>query len=188
MIPIYEQGPGKGIDHRLDSFQSRFNEICAEHIKNGRAKSFAFIFYDFTDAGIRRVLKDRGVFTKLDRLSGRNLSIFYLHAWSSEASTERFNSTFLSKLGLNETAKLPCVVFFKLDKDQFTDITVAELENANIIHAFSELYETVENYTKNTASIASKQFRYVRWIKGGSKFLSIEVLRALLKEGLSVLF
>jgi len=49
MIPIYEQGSGNGIGHGLDSFLNRFDCICSGHRKEGRAKAFAFIFYDFTD-------------------------------------------------------------------------------------------------------------------------------------------
>jgi hypothetical protein len=74
MIPIYEQGRGKGIGHSSKSFSQRFEELCREHLQEGRARAFAFIFYDFEDQQFRTVLKDEGVFAKLDRLSGSNLS------------------------------------------------------------------------------------------------------------------
>src|SRR6266699_5117226 len=80
MIPIYEQDSGKGIGYGLDSFLKRFEHICQEHVEAGRAKAFAFIFYDFNDQGLRTVLKDQGVFAQLDRLSGKNLSIFAYRA------------------------------------------------------------------------------------------------------------
>ena len=35
-----------------------------------RAKAFAFIFYDFTDSDLQKILKDQGVFARLDRLAG----------------------------------------------------------------------------------------------------------------------
>lgn len=69
MIPIYEQGDGRGIGYNLDSFVSRFESICQQHIDENRAKAFAFIFYDFTDSSFRKILKDKGAFVKLDRLS-----------------------------------------------------------------------------------------------------------------------
>jgi len=65
MIPIYEQGSGNGIGHGLSSFFRRFDEICAQHLAEGRAKSFAFIFYDFTDQALRKILKNQGVFAQL---------------------------------------------------------------------------------------------------------------------------
>jgi hypothetical protein len=76
MIPIYEEGHGKGVGHNFFSFCDRFNSICQEHLANQRAHTFAFIFYDFTNNDLRRILKDRGVFTKLDRLAAARLSIF----------------------------------------------------------------------------------------------------------------
>jgi hypothetical protein len=57
MIPIFEQGPGKGMGHSLRSFHERFDKIYREHIHVGRAKAFAFIFYDFTDEHLRRLLR-----------------------------------------------------------------------------------------------------------------------------------
>ena len=114
MIPIYEQGSGNGIGHGLDSFLNRFDFICAEHRKEGRAKAFAFIFYDFTDKAIRHILKNQGVFAKLDRLSGKELSVFYLHTGTRHA-IETFNINFLAALGVEDRASLPCVVFFRYE-------------------------------------------------------------------------
>ena len=49
MFPIFEQGKGQGIGFSFDRFLKRFISICKEHLENGRAKSFAFILYDFSD-------------------------------------------------------------------------------------------------------------------------------------------
>src|SRR4051794_23909088 len=98
MIPIFEQGDGKGIGHGLDSFLVRFDAICREQLANDRAKAFAFIFYDF-ESDLRKLLKDQGVFAQLDRLAGGNLSVFYLHS-GRRGTTDQFNATFLSKLGI----------------------------------------------------------------------------------------
>ena len=80
MIPIFEQGHQQGIGHRYDSFLRKFIKICEKHLENGRAKSFAFILYDFRDEQIRNILKSQGGFAKLDRLSGSELSVFYIHS------------------------------------------------------------------------------------------------------------
>lgn len=129
MIPIYEQGHGKGIGYNFDSFNLRFDAICREHIAAGRARAFAFIFYDFTNASFHRILEDQGVFAQLDRLSGTQMSIFYLHAGTREM-VERFNQQFLDTLGVTDKAELPCVVFFKVNNDQIEDIEIAQLDNA----------------------------------------------------------
>ncbi len=96
MIPIYEQGCENGIGHGLSSFIRRFDQICTEHLSKGRAKSFAFIFYDFTDQAIRKILTNQGVFAQLGRLSGKELSVFYLHA-GTEATVKAFNAHFLAR-------------------------------------------------------------------------------------------
>ena len=177
MIPIFEQGPGKGIGHNVDTFRQRFSTICREHLETGRAKAFAFIFYDFTDGQIRQVLKDQGVFVQLDRLAGDKLSIFFLHS-DSRRTVTAFNQEFLSHLGITETVRFPAVVFFKLREDQLTDIVVAELNSSDLIHGFKELYDTIERYVDDQLS-SSGESRSVRWIKSSLKFITGEALQAL---------
>jgi hypothetical protein len=98
MIPIFEQGEGKGIGQGPDSFLLRFDAICREHLASKRAKAFAFILYDF-ESDLHRILKDQGIFAQLDRLAGANLGVFYLHS-ARRGTTDQFNATFLSKLGI----------------------------------------------------------------------------------------
>lgn len=186
MIPIYEQGSGNGIGHGLDSFLKRFDGICSEHRKEGRAKAFAFIFYDFTDKAIRHILKNQGVFAKLDRLTGKELSLFYLHAGTRHV-IETFNINFLAALGAENRASLPCVVFFRYENDLIRDVEIAQLESADLIHGFKELYEAISSYIQKQSkpSIPSKA---IVWLKSGTKFIGIEVFRAGLKKGLGFLF
>ena len=179
MIPIFEQGSGKGIGHGFDSFLDRFEEIATEHYKNNRAKSFAFIFYDFADSDFKSILKDEGVFTKLDRLSGNKLSVFYLHSGSNH-SIDKFNSTLVEALGVENEVNTPCVVFCKASDEGFKDISVALLESPDIIHGFQELYEVIESYMCDDESKESP--KYIRWVKGPLKFVSLESIKALVRE------
>jgi hypothetical protein len=181
MIPIYEQGGGKGIGHNLRSFLARFDQICERHLNEDRAKSFAFIFYDFTDRKSRAVLKNQGVFTQLDRLSGLDLSVFFLHTGTRHA-VKTFNDTFLRRLGVSEEATLPCVVFFKLTQDGFSDISVANLDHNDLIHAFKELHDVIDAYIK----ASSAQPKYGRWIKGAVKFVTVEAMKEAIKYGLGL--
>ena len=182
MIPIYEQGSGNGIGHGLGSFLARFDSICAEHLAAGRARAFAFLFYDFTDHATRLILKNQGVFAKLDRLSGKELSLFYLHAGTRHA-IEAFNMHFLAALGVKDQATLPCVVFFRVHNTQIEDVEVAQLESADLIHGFNELYQVIEAYLgrQPKPSVGSKA---LTWFKGGAKFIGVEAFRAILKRGL----
>jgi hypothetical protein len=187
MIPIYEQGRGNGIGHGLSSFLRRFDEICADHVSKGRAKSFAFIFYDFTDLAIRKILKNQGVFAELDRLSGKELSVFYLHA-RTNATVEAFNAHFLSALGIEGQATLPCVVFFRFREGAIEDVEIAQLESADLIHGFTELYSAIQQYLSAKPVASAEPSRAIRWLKGGTKFLSVELFRAALKKGMEFFF
>ncbi len=182
MTPIYEQGSGNGIGHNLQSFLDRFNLICSDHVTNKRAKAFAFIFYDFTNHAVKRVLRNQGVFTKLDRLSGKELSVFYLHT-GSERAVETFNRQFLCALGVNDQATPPCVVFFRLDNEQIEDVEIVQLESADLIHGFSELYGVLASYIKRQPT-SEGESTALKWIKVSGKFIGIETFKLLLKRGL----
>jgi hypothetical protein len=183
MIPIYEQGTGNGIGHNLESFQRRFDQICAEHVEKGRASYFAFIFYNFTDNEFRQILKDEGAFAKLDRLSGTELSLFYLHT-GRKSSVDLFNQHFLSALGVKDQISLPYVVFFRVKESEVINVEIAELENANLIHGFHELYVALQSYLESNSAAPVSESRAMRWIKGSAKFVSLEVFRAALKQAL----
>jgi hypothetical protein len=181
MIPIYEQGHGKGIGHGLETFVARFDVICEDHAESGRAQAFAFIFYDFTNSAIHRTLKDQGVFAQLDRLAGTTLSIFYLHT-GTKAAVERFNTAFLSRLSVNNITSPPCVVFFKFKQGRIEDLMIVELDSNDLIHSFKELYDVIADYVQNRTS---KDSGVLKWVKRGGQFLSVEVFRAALRHILS---
>jgi hypothetical protein len=183
MIPIYEQGHGRGIGHGLESFLTRFEAICHEHIEKGRAKAFAFIFYNFHDHEFRTILQNQGVFAQLDRLSGSELSIFYLHTGGREA-VELFNLYFLSCVKLDGMAEPPCVAFFRLGNGSLKDVAVAQLSSPDLLHGFHELYGVIDRYVKNVPDPGAGS-KYLRWLGSSAKFLSVEVLRAALKDAFS---
>ncbi|SEW34327.1 hypothetical protein SAMN05428988_4109 [Chitinophaga sp. YR573] len=145
MIPIFEQGQGEGIGHSFDTFLTRFIAICEEHLKNGRAKAFAFILYDFHDSAIKQVLRSQGGFARLDRLAGHDLSVFYLHS-DNKRQLNAFNDIFLHMFDILPAQNLPFVLFFKLVDRDAVDVEIAELEQSNIMFAFDELYQKMEDY------------------------------------------
>lgn len=179
MIPIFEQGDGRGIGHSSASFRKQFGMLCKEHIQSDRAKGFAFIFYNFHDYEFKNILKDQGVFAQLDRLSGNHLSVFYLHQGGHYATT-RFNKYFLSRVGVEEPVRLPCVVFFTVSNDLIEDFKVAELQSSSYIHGFHELYGVIERYIEEDLISQTESSKYLRWLKGSAKFISIETFRTLL--------
>lgn len=152
MIPIFEQGHQEGIGHGFDSFLRKFIDICETHLKDGRAKSFAFILYDFHDEQIRDILKSQGGFAKLDRLSGSELSVFYIHSDNKEFVTA-FNEIFVGVFEIENTAELPCVLFFKMNDGDVEDLQIIELEQTNKMFAFQELYSTIQSYLKDSKNL-----------------------------------
>jgi hypothetical protein len=188
MIPIFEQGAGRGIGHDLVTFLERFDEICDQKTANGSDKAFGFIFYDFRDETIRQVLSDDGVFARLDRLADENLSVFYLHAGSKEA-IRSFNAYFLRALGIKERASLPCMVFFRVHDGKIRDVEVAQLEISNLHIVFHELYVAIERYrSPSCVSSSAPPHSTIRWLKDGAQFISLEVFRAALGELLLLFF
>lgn len=186
MFPIQEQGHRRGIGHGLDSFLKRFDAICQEHLKEQRAKAFAFIFYDFADNDLRRILKDQRVFAELDRLSGTKLSIFYLNTGKKEA-VNRFNNVFLSRLGVIEKATPPCVAFFKVTKDGVGDVAIAQLDNADLVHGFKELYSAIEQYIETGLDNTATGSRALTWLKRGGILIGIVAFKEALSAAIEVL-
>jgi hypothetical protein len=170
MTPIFEQGSGHGIGHNLHSFIDRFERICSSHLEEGRAKSFGFVFYDFTDQVMQMLLHDQGVFAKLDRLSGRELSLFYLHSGNSRSIAE-FNRHFFEKLKIDSGVRRPCVVFFRVSDGLVSDVEVTQLDSNDLIHGFSELYEVVDRYIKQ-AAISSQDAATRRDLVSLGEFIS----------------
>lgn len=179
MIPIFEQGSGNGIGHSADSFLRRFHEIALHNITSGRAEALAFVFYDFQDQDFKKILKDRVVFTILDRLSGNDLSIFYLHSGSNKLLKD-FNQIIMTNLGVNEQAITPCIVFFKTSPDGFTDISVVRLDSTNLIHGFHELYNVIDIYI--SGSKIKHEYKYISWVKGSLQFVALESIKTLINE------
>jgi hypothetical protein len=96
-------------------------------------------------------------------------------------AAERFNSVFLQRLNISQTADPPCVVFFKLSKDKLTDISIAALDSTDLIHGFKELYDVIEQYLKQS----NAKPKYIRWIKGAAKFVAIEAAKEAFKYGIA---
>ncbi|QXP55186.1 hypothetical protein H0I25_14005 [Cellulophaga sp. HaHa_2_95] len=175
MIPIFEQGHQQGIGHGYNSFLKRFIDICENHLKNKRAKSFAFILYDFHDKQIRDILKSQGGFAKLDRLSGSELSVFYIHS-DNKKLVKAFNRIFVGAFEIKNTAELPCVLFFKMEDGDVDDVQIVELEQTDKMFAFQELYNTIENYLKNSKNLPTPKRNKLTEFIGKVKTITVEEL------------
>ena len=78
MNPIFTSDNERGLrGYSFDEFVNEFDNICKQHLDDKRAKKFALIIFDF-HSPTHYTLQNQGVFTELDRLSGKNITIFYL--------------------------------------------------------------------------------------------------------------
>jgi len=191
MFPIYEQKDGNGIGHHAESFITHFKRICAESAANNGTKAFAFILYNFEDHNLKTILKDHGVFTKLDRLSGKDLSLFYLHS-GIRRTVINFNTELLSKLGVEEECRLPCVLFFKLEKEKIVNIEIAQLNCDDLIHSFQELYSVIEKYIARACNSDDDSSdggsNFIQIFKSYAKTVSVEAVTEALQILLNTVF
>lgn len=191
MIPIYEQGGGRGIGLMVEGFLQRMEEICAEHVRDGRARAFAVILRNAEDRDLKRILADQGAYAKLDRLSGDVLSVFFVHTASDEALA-RFNHIVGARIGVADM-KVPAVAFFRTATLEdgsvgFTDVEVAALESPDLIHGLHELYQRIERYVGALDEPVEVAKRPAGKVRAAGKFVSLEVFRAALREGIGLLF
>ncbi|NUF17402.1 hypothetical protein, partial [Acinetobacter lactucae] len=168
-----------GIGCDINTFLTHFYTIASHHIRMRRAKNFAFIFYDFTDKEFKRVLKREGIFARLDRLSGNDMTIFYIHTGSSMETMHKFNQKFMQLFGLQKDSPLPCIVFCRTDDTGFRDISIADLSSFDSMTYFHELYDSVEKYIQDGSEAVNNQYT---WFKRVNKFVALEVVKAFITK------
>src|SRR3990167_10581296 len=72
MHPIQMQECDRGIGMGYMEFIKRFEAICQDHLHEGRARAFAFIFYDMTNGVIRQALSQAQGFRLLHEKTGKD--------------------------------------------------------------------------------------------------------------------
>lgn len=128
MAPILLQDGVHGIGLGYDEFKERFQAICEQHLKEKRAKAFAFVFFDFGRGLTASVLHSGSGFRELNDLSGNEMTIFYLHVNAHEIAGKGFNAHFLKILGVDEQAPPPCVVCFRVCDGEVDDVAFHHID------------------------------------------------------------
>jgi hypothetical protein len=129
MHPIQMQEGPRGIGMGYKDFIAAFQAICQEHLMDGRARAFAFIFYDMTNGVVRRALSQAHGFRLLHEKTGKDITLFYLHDRAVEAHWRNFNKTFMTALGVEEQAVPPCMVFFRVHGEQIEDVSIYTIDD-----------------------------------------------------------
>jgi hypothetical protein len=145
MNPIFERDHARGIGYEFDQLVFRFLQICRRHQEDHRAQSFAFIFYDLHDKPFQRMLQDPDRFAILDRLSGNNLTIFFLD-YGSRNIINQFNETFAKLFEVPEHTHIPYILFFTMKDDDAKDVTINELWNLHPAVLFNDLYLLIQEH------------------------------------------
>lgn len=84
-------------------------------------------------------------------------------------------------MSLNGRAEPPCVAFFTVGSEGVKDVAVAQLDSADAIHGFHELYGIIDRYLKDDPE-PSEGSKYLRWAKSAAKVISLEALRAAIRS------
>jgi len=108
-------------------FLKKFKEICEKHVEDGRARAFAFIFYDSLHGSIRRALKEADGYRILNEETGSDMTLFYMHASSVDQVGSSFNRNFLKILNVEDQISAPCIVFFRIAGTNIEDIDFRQL-------------------------------------------------------------
>ncbi|MEZ5106793.1 MAG: hypothetical protein R2757_19975 [Draconibacterium sp.] len=188
MNPIFTSNNERKLKgYWYDEFVSHFDSICKEHLSTGRAKKFAFIVYDF-HSPTHEVLQNHGVFTELDRLSGKDITVFYL---DGQLGRNRNNQTRLFR-NMNEILldltgeqirSIPFVVFFDFKDDDVSNLkcyTIREDEKF-ILH---DLIKSVELELKSLQEEAPKKNTTIMsgLLKETPKILYTEFIKTIFKD------
>lgn len=187
MVTIFEQGQGQGIGYSLNSFLRRFIDICEEHLENGRAKAFAFLLYDFKNQHIKDILKNKGGFAQLDRLSGNDLSLFYLDS-DNRRLIKAFNEIFLGVFEIKNGYQLPFVLFFTVADREVTNIEIVELEQTDLMFSFKELYDITNNYIakvkdRSIEKIRPKANKITEYLQSVKKIAVEKLIKWIIDKG-----
>lgn len=137
MAPIFKGTGEHGIGYGHADFVEDFARICQSHLSEGRAQSFAMIFYNVHDDRVWEAVNSPDGFRILNQESGANMTVFYLDASGRSLST-KFNRTFMSQLGVWDQVHPPCIVFFRVSDDQVEDVSFARIDGEKEPHIIIE--------------------------------------------------
>lgn len=187
MNPIFTISNTNNLNgYSYDEFTSQFEKICEDHINTGRAKKFAFIVYDF-HSETQQVLKDIGAFVELDRLSGKNITIFYLDGQLNNKVNKQnklyknLNQTFLSLTG-ESIEKIPFIVFFDFIDGEIENFVCYSVRDDYkfILHDLGKAISTELNTINDKSEEKTSVFGSL--IKETPKILYTEFIKLVIKD------
>lgn len=141
-----DRGIGMGYEHFVKTFES----VCRAHRLEGRARAFAFVFYDMGHGVVRDALSKADGFRRLHEKTGNDVTLFYLHDYAVDAHWRQFNLEFMAALGVENQAKTPCMVFFRVENEDIEDVSIYAIDERSMdpVLTVAELEQYVDDAVK----------------------------------------
>lgn len=133
-----------------EQFVGTFESVCREHMREGRARAFAFVFYDMTHGVVREALRQAHGFQRLHEKTGNDVTLFYLHDCAMDAHWRKFNLEFMAALGVGNQTKTPCMIFFRVEDEDIEDVSIYAIDEKSIdpVLTVAELEQYVDDAIK----------------------------------------
>lgn len=180
MVPlkIFENGTINELN--ADDFSHGITELCEKHRIQNRALAFAFLIYDFRNPQIIKVLEDVDYWNALNVISGKWLSIYYIHscekkfgedlAAASEIETRGMHPIRTSApfsptlpmlkryLSLDDDVSLPSILFFQVEGGLISDYFLVGLSEESIEKGFIELNNYIKSAVERLEMISPENY------------------------------
>ena len=165
MVPLKIFKDGRVHELNTKDFSSGIIELCEKHREDSRALAFAFIIYDFLNPQIIKVLEDADYWNALDTISGKFLSIYYIHSRERNFAEDLAAANDVERRGMHpinagitidkslqmlkkylsidNNVKLPSILFFQVEGKLISDYFLIELSEESIEKSFVELKDYI---------------------------------------------
>ena len=165
MVPLKIFQDGHVHELSTKDFSQGIIELCEKHRNESRALAFAFLLYDFRNSQIIKVLEDRDYWNALNTISGKYLSIYYIHSKERNFAEDLEASNGVERRGmhpisggvaidnivpmlkrylaLETNVKLPSILFFQVEGQLIADYFLIELFEETIEKSFIELKDFI---------------------------------------------
>ncbi len=173
----------------FERFSEKLSGLCQEHISSNKAKGFIFIFENPKTQKLRKsgIHNSDRACDELNKIAGSKLTIFYLDGnlgTNSEYASrvDNFNHVFLDKLGFSEKIDLPCLLFFRIHQQEFSDFEAHTLRWVEMGFVFNDIKNIIQDLADRVDSedmdspVPFASNTKVKVIKG-LKHISIESLK-----------
>lgn len=165
MVPLKIFKNGRVHELNTEDFSHGIIELCEKHREESRALAFAFLIYDFRNPQIIKVLEDADYWNALDVISGKFLSIYYIHSRernfaedlaaandverrgmhpiNAGITIDKLAPMLKNYLSLDRNVKLPSILFFQVEGKLISDYFLIELFEESIEKSFIELKDYI---------------------------------------------